>query len=109
MIKEDDLREAIAECEGSRNPTASTCLKLAAFYTILNQKFGSHEESQSNPSHNYSFASEPEIQFGDSEFSLIVEEKGISKCFPIIDEMMGSLEILIPKLYYATMKKLEEL
>ena len=56
-----------------------------------------------------SSAAEPEIHFGDSEFSLVVKEKGISKCFPIIDEMMGALEMLIPKLYNATMRKLEDL
>ena len=109
MIREEDLREAIAECEGARSPTASTCVKLAAYYAILNQKFGSHEVTSFSPSPDYSYASEPEIHFGDSEFSLIVEEKGISKCFPIIDEMMGALEMLIPKLYNATMRKLEDL
>lgn len=108
MIREEDLREAIAECEGARNPNAGTCMKLAAYYAILNQKFGSHE-TQSIPSPQYSFAAEPEIIFGDSEFSQLVEEKGISKCFPVIDEMMGALEMVIPKLYNATMRKLEEL
>ena len=35
MIKEEDLQEAIAECQGVRNPNANTCLKLASYYTIL--------------------------------------------------------------------------
>ena len=30
MITEHDLKEAIAECEGNRNPDARTCIKLAA-------------------------------------------------------------------------------
>ena len=108
MIREEDLKEAIAECEGSRSPTASTCVKLAAFYALLDRKFGSHETpSQSSP--QYSFSAEPDILFGDSEFSAIVEAKGIGKCFPVIDEMMGALEMVIPKLYNATMRKLEEL
>ena len=34
MITEKDLQEAIAECQGERSPNASTCIKLAAFYTI---------------------------------------------------------------------------
>jgi hypothetical protein len=29
MIRLDDLREAIAECEGEREPKADTCIKLA--------------------------------------------------------------------------------
>ena len=109
MIREEDLREAIAECEGARSPTASTCVKLAAYYTLLNHKFRSNEDQSSSPFPSYSFAQEPDIHFGNSEFSSVVEEKGISKCFPIIDEMMGALEMLIPKLYNATMRKLEEL
>ena len=106
MIREEDLKEAIAECEGSRSPNASTCLKLAAYYALLDRKFGSHE-TPSSP--QYSFSAEPDILFGDSEFSALVEEKGIGKCFPVIDEMMGALEMVIPKLYNATMRKLEEL
>lgn len=106
MIREEDLKEAIAECEGSRSPNASTCLKLAAYYALLDRKIGSNEHPSSP---QYSFAAEPDIIFGDSEFSQLVEEKGISKCFPVIDEMMGALEMLIPKLYNATMRKLEEL
>lgn len=106
MIREEDLKEAIAECEGSRSPTASTCLKLAAYYALLDRKFGSHE----NPTiPQYSFAAEPDILFSDSDFSAIVEAKGISKCFPVIDEAMSALEMVIPKLYNATMRKLEEL
>ena len=40
MITLDDLEAAIAECEGERNPNANTCIKLAAYYTILNEKQG---------------------------------------------------------------------
>lgn len=108
MIREEDLKEAIAECEGSRSPNASTCLKLAAYYALLDRKFGSHE-TPSQPSPQYSFAAEPDIIFSDSEFSDLVKEKGIGKCFPVIDEAMSALEMIIPKLYNATMRKLEEL
>ena len=35
MIREEDVREAIAEMQGQKNPNANTCIKLAAYYTIL--------------------------------------------------------------------------
>ena len=57
MITEHDLKEAIAECEGQRSPTANTCLKLAAYYTIKDKMFPqttSDEVKQSPP--RYSFA-----------------------------------------------------
>ena len=32
VIREDDVREAIAEMQGQKNPNANTCIKLAAYY-----------------------------------------------------------------------------
>jgi hypothetical protein len=48
MITEKDLKEAIAECEGERNPNANTCIKLAAFYTILDNMYGEKTEIPNN-------------------------------------------------------------
>lgn len=108
MIREEDLIEAIAECEGSRNPTSSTCVKLAAYYAILNQKFPKESRIQASPVQNYSFASEPDIPFGASDFSKLIEQKGIASCFPIIEETIGAMELVLPKMYNAMMRKLEE-
>ena len=47
MITEKDLQEAIAECQGQRNPNASTCIKLAAFLTIQKELFGKSEQFES--------------------------------------------------------------
>ena len=44
MITEHDLQEAIAECQGKRNPDAKTCMMLAAFYTIRREMFGKPEQ-----------------------------------------------------------------
>lgn len=107
MIREDDLREAIAECEGVRNPTATTCIKLASYYALLDRTKNEQKTEQA-PS-QYSFASEPEIRFGKTEFSRLVEEKGIASCYPIIEESMEALSVVMPKLYNAMMRKLDEL
>ena len=56
MITRHDLEEAIAECQGQRNPNASTCLKLAAFYTIRKELFGEEKEVEQPM---YSYAPEP--------------------------------------------------
>ncbi len=45
MITEHDLQEAIAECQGKRNPDANTCIKLAAFYTIKEHLFPKNIEA----------------------------------------------------------------
>ena len=104
MITESDLRAAIAECEGSRNPSASTCVKLAAYYTILNQKNGT---DSAEPAPRYSYASEPDIvNYGDSEFSRLVKEKTLARSFPVIEELMKTLLVVDPKLYQSAMRKL---
>lgn len=103
MITEKDLKEAIAECEGERKPNANTCIKLAAFYTILNNMYGEKNEipakssDYSNPNMDY---------LTDSKFSQIIAEKGIEKAFPVIDELVTTLSVLNPRLYESVLQKL---
>lgn len=106
MITEKDLREAIAECEGSRNPSANTCIKLAAYYTILENLYGNQNNEVKLP--EYSFKSS-ETQYSDSEFSDLVRIKGIDRVFPILDETMSTLYVLNPKLYNSVLNKIAEL
>lgn len=108
MITEHDLREAIAECEGARNPTANTCIKLAAFYTILNQmKPG--EPTPEIVKSDYSYSNGIELPYSGSEFSQATESKGIDKVFPIIDELMDALMVLNPGLYKSVIRKINDL
>lgn len=109
MITEKDLREAIAECEGTRNPNSTTCMKLAAYYTILNQMTNQAKE-EIVP--GYSFASEPqyeELPYSNSDFSQEVMSKGINKVFPVLDELMDALLVINPRLYHNTLDKISEL
>lgn len=107
MIREDDLREAIAECEGSRNPSASTCIKLASYYALLDRKTKGADHHEQD--RGYSFASMPEIPYGKTLFSQAVSSKGISKCYPILEETMEALSVVMPALYNAMMRKLDSL
>lgn len=103
MIREDDLLDAIAECQGSRNPNAQTCIKLAAYYTILDniRKPDNHTQQPIPfiPDYSYSYKS-------DTEFGKLIEEKAPDEIFPIMDELMTALKVLHPKLYNATINKL---
>ena len=109
MIREEDLREAIAECEGVRNPSASTCIKLASYYAILDRRHGRSDPKQEQNQSQYSYASRSEIPFGSSAFSKMVEDKGIESCYPIIEETIDALAVLVPKLHQAMMRKLDSL
>lgn len=115
MITQHDLQEAISECLGQRNPNASTCIKLAAFYTIKNELFGNPErlEAADNTPASYSFAPPPvnEVETiidydSDTEFSRAIKGKKASYVLPVIDELMETISALNPRLYAGVLKKL---
>lgn len=112
MIREDDLHEAIAECIGKRDPDASTCIKLAAYYTILDQLYPQKQDAQEFRAMPVipaqSFAADPDtIDFeGDSEFARSVRGRSVSYIMPIVDEMMQTLQVLQPRLYNAVMRRI---
>ena len=104
MITEQDLQEAIAECEGVRNPNANTCIKLAAFYTIRNELF---QNQKKEPITGHSFSIAPQIEYeSDSDFGRAISGKDPNNMLPVIDELMQTLQLINPKLYNAVMKKL---
>lgn len=111
MITEQDLQEAIAECQGQRNPNANTCIKLAAFLTIQKELYGNQEQESPVPEiPKYSYAAKPLekiIEYeGNSEFSQIINGKSEYEVFLVIDELMEMLKLLYPKIYNSVMRKL---
>jgi len=101
MITERDLKEAIAECEGTRNPTPNTCVKLAAYYALLDRQYPKIETG-------YSGSMQIEqIPYSNSYFSQVVERAGISNVFPVIDELMETLYVVNRPLYESVMAKIE--
>ena len=108
MITEQDLQEAIAECQGERNPNANTCIKLAAFYTIRNELFGNHF---ADPGNMYSYAADAPtnaVQIdSDSDFASVVNGRTPAEIWPIIDELVSTLRVVNPRLYASLMRKLQ--
>ena len=109
MITEQDLREAIAECHGERNPNSNTCIKLAAYYTILNQITGQAPDGRSYESRS-SGSAKPEAVMIDSgsEFSQIVNGRKPSEIWPLIDELMETLMVVNPRLYAGVIRRLKD-
>lgn len=117
MIKEQDLLEAIAECQGDKNPNANTCIKLAAYYTIYENMYGKTdikvENSPQNVKNagymyeNHSFAPSQTVRIeSGTEFAEVVNGMEIDRFLQTMDELMETLQILAPKLYDATLRKL---
>lgn len=119
MITEQDLQEAIAECEGQRNPNASTCMKLAAFYTIREHMFGKAPEAHEMASGHvggYSYGDAPENAsegvleaHSGTEFADAVDGMRTGDFFGVMDELMSTLQIVQPRLYAGVMRKIKGL
>lgn len=104
MITEKDLQEAIAECEGERNPNANTCMKLAAFYTIRRELFGDAEPV----AYSHAAAPPPSTEGYESgtEFGRAIREMDPVAVLGTMDELMSTLEVVQPRLYAGVMRKL---
>lgn len=96
MITRKDLLEAIEKCQGQKNPNASTCIKLAAYYTILDHT--PQDDSE------YSYANRP-----SSEFMSIIKTKRTDDVLIVMDDLMEELQGVAPKLYYETMERLHKI
>ena len=108
MIREDDLREAIAEMQGQKNPNAQTCIKLAAYYTILDHITGNdpgpipvYREMSS-----YSAGSSAIEYEGESDFAKAIKGRDPSDVWPVMDELMTTIQVIHPRLYTGVMAKL---
>ena len=107
MITERDLREAIAECQGVRNPGASTCIKLAAYLTILDHLQTEAGEIPQEPQ-TYSYAANTGIEL-DSGTSFAEAVNGLdpSEILPVVDELMTTLQAVNPRLYAGVMRRIK--
>ena len=113
MITEQDLMEAIAECQGQRYPNSSTCIKLAAYYTIRTELFGRPERVRENEP-RYSFAAAPHQKTGTvvvidsgTEFARVIDGKEQERIWPVLDELMDTLGKIQPRLYQIVLEKLQ--
>jgi hypothetical protein len=108
MITIDDLKAAIAECEGERNPNANTCMKLSAYYILLREKQGKPDTS------GYSSASAPSVSetvdyYSETEFGRLVQDKPVKAVMSVIDELLSHLSAIQPKMYDGTLRKLRQI
>ena len=118
MITEKDLQEAIAECQGQRNPNANTCIKLAAFLTIQRELFGESEKSENikiaDKPNSYSYQSadnkEKIVDYPvDTDFGKLIDGQIAANVWGVMQELMDTLQITNPKLYSFAIRKLEQI
>ena len=97
MIKKDELLEAINKYEAADNPTAQTCITLAAFYTVLDRLYPPIEEQYSR---DYKYHS-------TTEFGTLIQEYGLDTVMAVMDELMTTLCVLNPPLYANVIDKIK--
>lgn len=106
MFSEQELLDAIDECQNALPKTFSTCEKLAVFYTILDHLQGNEFARM------MSRDPEPEMVIGDygaSEFFESIRGKESKKVWQVFGELMEALKVLNPKLYSRTIERLATL
>lgn len=108
MITEKDLHEAIAECQGERNPNASTCMKLAAYYIILDH-VKEKEPSFDGYSHDAypaEVVSDVVLYDGNSDFAKAISGMNSIEAWSLMDELMDAVMVTNPPLYNSVMRRL---
>lgn len=115
MITEQDLQEAIAECEGERNPKSATCIKLAAFYAIKDHMFPNTENPVKQDSRYYADSGEvydnvSQITYNSGTmYGKMINGLDVNAVLSVMDELMDALVAVEPRLYDFVMRKLKEL
>jgi len=108
VITERDLQEAIAECQGERNPNANTCIKLAAYFTIYDHLYPKQAEKvEEVPQTIFKTVDDGTIaDYGDTEFYKAIKGKKPSDVWAVMDELMETIQVINPKLYDGVMRQL---
>ena len=112
LITKHDLDEAIAECQGQRNPNANTCIKLASFFIIRRELFEEDKEDEQfsqQPMFSYSSGDNLIGRYGDSEFLDAVDGKPVENVMLVMNELMDSMQVLQPRIYDSVMRKIMNL
>lgn len=88
-----------------KNPNANTCIKLAAYYTILDHITGNMPDQPIVPGMSFSG---PTSYHGDSDFAKAIYGKDPDAMWAIMDELMTALQVVDPRLYDSVMRKIAE-
>ena len=108
MITENDLKQAILECQGERNPNANTCIKLAAYLTILESLYPKEDKSTPEPIKAQKAANNNDLigDLGDTDFYRMIQGKKYTDVLAVVNELMDTVYIMNPKLYDGVMHEL---
>lgn len=103
MFSKNEILDAIDDLEEAP-ATYQNAEKLATFYSLYDHLFVTKE-----PMNRIESIREVIIgKYGDSEFMRVIEGKKAEDVWPVMDELLQTIQMLQPRLYNATIEKLKE-
>ena len=115
MIYERDLDESIARYQGEVNPSIETCRKLAACLIVKKELFGKTEQlpvvAENATTYSYAAAPAEPVEnsidyYSDTDFSRAIDGRDPADIWPIIDELVSTIQVIQPRLYDTFMRRL---
>lgn len=104
MFARTELEKAIKDLE-SKSKSFSDCEKLSALYTVYDHHFAPKEQKESRAVYTETVIDD----YGDSEFFETIRDREAGDVWEVMDELMMTLQLLDPKLYHATLRKIDSL
>lgn len=130
MISVNEVSDAIAEIEASRNQSPSACMRLASLYTIRDHLLGKADSEAETAQgtlplpkgYSYSSASLRPLESAtaafikvpiemreDSEFLQVIDGRQDSEVWRILDDLMDTLRVTSPRAYSSVIRRLKEI
>ena len=102
MLNLDEINAAIRELENGET-TLANCSKLATLHTVRDHLI----ETDYAP---YSYASAPVVAVsGDSDFMRTISGRNNQEVMDIMDDLMDTLRVSMPKAYRSVMERLRSI
>lgn len=99
MIKRKDLQDAITAVENDKE-CMQNCYKLATLYTMYDHLYPETAK-------NESIQQDKIVDYGDSEFFKAIKGKDPGDVWPLMDELMSTIQLLQPRLYDSVLRRLK--
>lgn len=104
MLDMKEVEWAISQLERQESSWAA-CARLADLYVIRDQNSGA--KARAEPASAQALAA-PLAQYGQSEFLKAAAGKSPDALWPILDELMDTIQTVSPRVYNSVMRKIME-
>jgi hypothetical protein len=109
LITENDLKEAIAKCNGVSKPNETAYILYAAATYLLDR--AKKEQSDNKTLYSYANAQMQEVvdYYADTDLSRAIDGKNAADVWDVIEEVFEAVHKIAPRLYEAAIQKLDEI